>query len=89
MIAELVSGLLKDQLNYGRIKFELNLYDLENDIGEQQTVIEEHPKVVKRLHGYIDAMREDLGDLPIPNAPWPHAGRFPGKNRRPCGDVNE
>ncbi|TWU26070.1 sulfatase family protein [Bythopirellula polymerisocia] len=38
------------------------LYDLERDPGEQKSVLKDHPKIVKRLQGYLDAARADLGD---------------------------
>jgi len=41
---------------------ELQLYDLENDIGETTNVADEHPEVVKRLMTFIDNARDDLGD---------------------------
>jgi arylsulfatase A len=38
------------------------LYDLSRDPGEQKSVLGQHPKVVKRLRGYLDEVRQDLGD---------------------------
>ncbi|MDE0937751.1 MAG: sulfatase [Mariniblastus sp.] len=38
------------------------LVDLEKDIGETTNVAEANPRVVKRLLGLAEAMREDLGD---------------------------
>jgi arylsulfatase A-like enzyme len=38
------------------------LYNLETDIGEQKTVLREHPDVVKRLRALADEARQDLGD---------------------------
>jgi arylsulfatase A len=35
---------------------------LENDIGEQHNVADEHPDVVKRLEQLAEDMRQDLGD---------------------------
>ncbi len=37
------------------------LYNLEADIGESKNVIAENPEVAKRLHGFVDAMKDDLG----------------------------
>ena len=70
------------------------LYNLEDDIGEQRNVIEEHPEVADRLRGYIERMRDDLGDMPIPGLDsvaelrWRADRIRPGKNRRPCGSVD-
>lgn len=38
------------------------LYNVVLDPGEQKNVIKDHPKIVKRLDGYLDDMRKDLGD---------------------------
>jgi arylsulfatase A len=38
------------------------LYDLENDPGEQKSVLANYPDVAKRLQAMIEAAREDLGD---------------------------
>lgn len=38
------------------------LYDLQLDPGEQKSVLHDHPKVAKRLRGYLEAARADLGD---------------------------
>ncbi len=40
----------------------LELYHLDNDIGETQDVAAEHPDVVARLQRYADGMRRQLGD---------------------------
>lgn len=46
-----------------RISFEKPfLVDLENDLGETMSVAAENPKVVTRLLGLAESMREDLGD---------------------------
>ena len=69
------------------------LYDLEADIGEQTNVIDEHPDVAARLRGYIEQMRDDLGDMPIPGIQsiseiqWPPEKIRQGRNRRPCGNI--
>lgn len=41
---------------------ELELYDLESDIGEQTNVASNRPEVVERLAGLADQAREELGD---------------------------
>jgi arylsulfatase len=38
------------------------LYNLEVDPGEQKSVLSDHPKIVKRLEGYLQEARADLGD---------------------------
>jgi arylsulfatase A len=38
------------------------LYQLDNDISETTNLIEQHPKIVKRLMNLMEAAREDLGD---------------------------
>ncbi len=41
---------------------ELELYNLETDIGEQLNVASEHPNVVERLAALADRARQELGD---------------------------
>ncbi len=43
-------------------KIGLALFDLENDIGEQVNVADQHPEVVERLLALADSMRKDIGD---------------------------
>jgi arylsulfatase A-like enzyme len=38
------------------------LYDLHRDPGEQKSVLKNHPQIVERLEGYLQAARADLGD---------------------------
>ena len=40
----------------------LSLFDLQSDIGETTNLADSHPDVVDRLLGYMNRMREDLGD---------------------------
>ncbi len=40
----------------------LELFDLQNDIGESNNVADEHPEVVRRLKRMADEARRDLGD---------------------------
>ena len=54
------------------------LYDLENDPGEQKSVLADHPDVARRLQAMIEAAREDLGDS---------RRKVTGKNVRPVGRV--
>jgi arylsulfatase A-like enzyme len=57
---------------------ELELYDLETDIGEAKNVAAQHPDVVARLQQLADQARDDLGDS--------LTGRK-GKNVRPAGKL--
>jgi arylsulfatase A-like enzyme len=52
------------------------LYDLEEDIGEQHDVSDEHPAVVERLAALADTMRQDIGDT---------EKNVAGRNVRPPG----
>jgi len=63
---------------YTRGETGLELYDLENDIGEKHNVAEKHPEVVKRLQALGEKAREELGD-----------GERLGKGVRPPGRVNK
>jgi arylsulfatase A len=63
---------------YEQAKIGLALFDLENDIGEQHNVADQHPDIVKRLQQLADEMRQDLGD---------GARKMPGKGRRPPGKA--
>ena len=56
----------------------LELFDLENDIGETTNVAEKHSEVVKRLARYLERARKDLGDSLTGQT---------GKNLRPPGRV--
>lgn len=47
---------------YSQAKIELELFDLQSDIGESIDVKQQHPDVVARLQELADAMRDDLGD---------------------------
>jgi arylsulfatase A-like enzyme len=64
---------------YERGRIDVALFDLENDIGEQNNVAAEHPDIVERLQQLADAMREDLGDA---------AKKMNGKGRRPPGKIS-
>ena len=56
------------------------LYDLARDPGEQKSVLQDHPEVAKRLRGYMDQARADLGDS---------LRRIPPTNARPVGQIDE
>lgn len=47
---------------YGQEQVGLELYDLQNDVGETQDVAEQHPDIVKRLQGAAEHARASLGD---------------------------
>ena len=47
---------------YAQAHTDLALYDLDNDIGENTNVAEQHPDAVDRIKKLADKMREDLGD---------------------------
>jgi arylsulfatase A-like enzyme len=55
-----------------------SLYNLETDIGEQKSVLAQHPDVAKKLQDMIEAARLDLGDS---------KRKMVGKNVRPVGQV--
>jgi arylsulfatase A len=65
-------------VEYEQAKIGQALFDLENDVGEQQDVSAQHPEIVKRLMAFADEMRQDLGDS---------AKKMPGQNRRPPGHL--
>lgn len=48
--------------NYANAKTELELYDLQNDLGEKINVADKNPEVVERLQKLAELAREDLGD---------------------------
>jgi arylsulfatase A-like enzyme len=56
----------------------LELYDLENDVGERHDVAGKHPEIVRRLQILGDQAREDLGDSLTDR---------PGKNCRPPARI--
>jgi hypothetical protein len=43
-------------------KAELELYDLQADVGETTNVAAEHPDIVERLTALAEQARDDLGD---------------------------
>ncbi len=62
---------------YARGETGLELYDLENDIGERRNVADQHPEVVAQLQTLGEKAREELGD----------GKERIGKGVRPCGRV--
>jgi arylsulfatase A-like enzyme len=54
------------------------LFDLENDPGEQKSVLGDHPDVAKKLQAMIEWAREDIGDS---------RRHMTGKNVRPVGRI--
>jgi len=65
---------------YSRLKCGLELYDLENDLGEEHDVAAANPAVVERLQALAEKARDDLGDA--------ITGRE-GKNTRPADVVED
>jgi len=63
---------------YEQGKIGAELFNLENDIGEQHDVSARHPAIVKRLMAFADQMRQDIGDS---------AKKMTGQNRRPPGRL--
>jgi len=57
-------------------KSKAELYDVKNDLAEEREVSAQHPEVVKRLMGFAERAREDLGDM-----------EKAGKGQRPAGWV--
>lgn len=53
------SGKWKLHANKGK---PTQLYDLENDIGEQKNLVQSNPQVVQRLVGYLNAFKKDIAD---------------------------
>lgn len=57
---------------------DIDLYDLEADLGQRYNVAAAHPEVVQQLQAFVEAARADLGD---------DLTKRPGKNRRPPGKL--
>jgi arylsulfatase A-like enzyme len=49
-------------LNYGG---KLELYDLDNDVGEEHNVADKHPEIVARIEAYLKTARSEDPDWPI------------------------
>jgi arylsulfatase A len=65
---------------YKRLKIEAAmLFDLANDVGETKDVAADNAEVVKKLTGYADGMRADLGDA-LTKAVG-KGGREPGREK--------
>lgn len=63
---------------YAYRETEIELYDLEKDIGEKNNVASDLPEVVQRLKELGDQAREEIGDM-----------NFKGKDVRPVGRIVE
>jgi len=62
----------------GRERIPAALYNLEQDIAEQNDVSAQHPAIVRWLAALADKIREDIGDS---------VKGVTGKNVRPHGNV--
>ena len=58
----------------------IELYNLEEDLGESRDVAREHPQVVQRLKDFMDSAHQ-------PNPNWTARGKTP-KQRPAPGDGN-
>lgn len=65
---------------YIQKRTELELYNLQTDIGESRNVAADHPEIVKRLQRYAAAIREDLGDT---------LSGVKGSGTRPVGQLRK
>jgi arylsulfatase A len=63
---------------YEQAKIDAALFDLENDLGEQHNVADQHPDVVAQLQRLAGEMRQDLGDS---------LHKTPGAGRRSPGKI--
>jgi arylsulfatase len=75
---------LQEETEYGKIEnpqtpIEPKLYNLLVDMGEQKSVLNDHPDVVKRLMSLAEQARQDPGDA--------RRNVAPGKNVRPVGHI--
>ena len=61
-----------------RAKTSEELYDLENDPGERNDVLKQHPEIVQRLRRVADQARKDLGDT---------LKKVNGNGSRPAGTL--
>jgi arylsulfatase A-like enzyme len=76
---------LQEETEYGKYRdpdspIPPKLYNLAYDIGEQKSVMPDHPKITQRLNELADQARQDLGDA--------RTG-VTGKNVRPIGQVGK
>ena len=49
-------------VKYETAKIGVALFDLKQDVEETTDVADQHPEVVKRLEGYAEQARQELGD---------------------------
>ncbi len=61
---------------YSQAKIGLSLFNLREDIGEQNDVAAKHPDIVKRMQAMAEEMRAELGD-----------GKRKGEGVRPAGQL--
>ena len=47
---------------YSQAKSKLELYDLKNDVGEANNILDQHPDIVARLEAAAEKARSELGD---------------------------
>jgi arylsulfatase A-like enzyme len=74
---------LQEETEYGKYEHPQSpippkLYNLTTDLGEQKSVLPDHPNITRRLNDLADRCREDLGDA--------RTGVV-GKNVRPIGNT--
>jgi arylsulfatase A-like enzyme len=65
----------------------LELYDVRNDVHEDQEVSDEHPEVVRRLLALAEATRAEIGDVDRPGRGQRAAGWV--KNPKPLVPIND
>jgi arylsulfatase A len=56
------------------------LFNLDTDIGEQKTVLKDHPDIAGKLHSLADKIRQDIGD---------ERTGVKGPNVRPVGYIGD
>jgi arylsulfatase A len=66
--------------SYSQAAIGLELFDLENDIGETTDVADQHPEIVAKMKKLADSMRAELGDS---------ATKTTGTGNRPPGQLEE
>ncbi len=74
---------LQEETEYGKIDnpdtpIEPKLFNLQTDLGEQKSVLKDHPRIVEKLNALAERARQDLGDA--------RTGAT-GKNIRPIGHL--
>ena len=74
-------------VDYAQAKTGVELYDLQNDVGETKNVAEAHPEVVERLTAAAERARAELGDLLTDREG--SGVRLPGRARAPRRDGDQ